>query len=76
MESKQEKFKRLAEGRVNKAIDSVRSLSKLSNRAHYDFNEDDIKKIFTVLKREVDDAKTTFNTALVRAGKNKFDLGK
>lgn len=52
-ESKESKFKRLAEARVNRAIGALRSISSLSNRQIYAFDEDQVKKILAALRKEV-----------------------
>lgn len=75
MESKHQKFRRLAESRTNKAIAAIRSLSKLSNKNHYDYSEDEIKKIFVVLKREIAEAQTLYSASLSRSNP-KFNLEK
>lgn len=74
MESKHQKFVRLAEGRTNRIIDSVRSLAKLANKNHYDYSNDEVHKIFAALKNEIDEAKSTYTAALSRDEKNKFKL--
>lgn len=74
MEAKSDRFARLAEARVNKAIASLRSIGKLSNRGHYEYSEDEIRKIFHTLKKEVDDARNEFEIAVARESKNSFRL--
>ena len=73
-ETRQQKFSRLAEARTNKALSAIESLSKLSNRAHYEFNEDDIKAIFQALKHAVDAAKSSFEISLNAKEKKAFQL--
>ena len=41
--NKKEKFKKLAERRVNKAISMLRLISNLSNRSLYEFSDGDVK---------------------------------
>ena len=50
MEDKQEKFTRLANQRVNKAMDQLRLVGNLGNRAAYDYTEEDAKKIVKALR--------------------------
>lgn len=52
--SKREKFVRLAEARTAKAIQAIRVIGKLGNRAAYDFDEADVRKIAAALTKEVD----------------------
>ena len=63
METKYEKFKRLAENRTNKIIDMVRLLGNLSVKATYDYSEKDISKIFSSIERELRIAKLKFTDA-------------
>lgn len=74
VEAKSDRFKRLAEARVNKALACLRSIGKLSNRGHYDYGEEEVRKIFQTLKRELDDSKSEFDKALARESKNNFRL--
>lgn len=74
METKHEKFQRLAESRTNRAIDSVRSLAKLANKNHYEFRHEEVQAIFTALKTEIDAAKAAYATVSVREEKQRFKL--
>jgi len=60
MVDKRSNFVRLAEGRVNRALKDIRLIGNLSNRAAYSFTEEDVKKIFRALQRELDQAKSRF----------------
>jgi hypothetical protein len=53
-EDKREKFVRLAESRVSKAMQAIRVVGNLSNRSNYVFSDDDIKKITRALNAEVE----------------------
>lgn len=63
MESKREKFKRLAEARTNKIIDMVRLLGNLSSKSTYDYSDEDIAKIFGSIERELKISKMKFSCA-------------
>lgn len=60
---KRAKFVELAQNRVNKAISHIRLVGNLANRANYDFDEDDAKKIIRALQKEIDGVKSKFNDA-------------
>ena len=60
----QDKFKNLAEKRVNNAIKQIRLVSNLSNRHTYDYNEEQIKRIFSVLRTELDTAQAKFKAVI------------
>ncbi|MFK8331866.1 hypothetical protein M2D63_017820 [Pseudomonas sp. BJa5] len=63
MEEKREKFVRLAEQRANRALNDIRLIGNLSNRNAYSFTEEDVKKIFKALQKELDQAKSRFSEA-------------
>jgi hypothetical protein len=54
MRDKRGKFVELATNRVNRAIKNMRLIGNLSNRAAYEYTEDDTRKIIRALQREVD----------------------
>lgn len=61
MRDKRAKFVQLANQRVNKALEQIRLVGNLSNRAAYDFSDDDTKKIVRALQRAVDTTKARFS---------------
>lgn len=70
-EVKAERFKRIAENRTNKIIESIRLLGNCSNRSNYSYTEDDIKKIFSAIETELKDTKQKFQT---KTRVKKFEL--
>jgi hypothetical protein len=60
MRDKRKKFVQLAEARVTRAIGQLRLVGNLSNRSAYEFSEDDVRKIFRALQKELDNAKSRF----------------
>lgn len=60
MKDKRESFVRLAEGRVNRALKDIRLIGNLSNRSAYSYSEEDVKKIFKTLQRELESARSRF----------------
>ncbi|TIN20889.1 MAG: hypothetical protein E5Y31_22350 [Mesorhizobium sp.] len=61
MRDKRSKFVQLANQRVTKALDQIRLVGNLSNRAAYDFTDEDTKKIVKALQRAVDSTKARFS---------------
>lgn len=53
MRDKQEKFKELAEKRVNKALTGLRLIGNLANRNNYDYTEKQADLIISTLETEV-----------------------
>lgn len=56
-----EKFKSLAKNRVQKALQTLRLIGNLSNKRHYDYNENDVKKIIGALEGELRRVKQKFS---------------
>lgn len=52
-ETKAEKFRRLAEARVNKIIAMLRLLGNLSKTGFYEYDRDQVEQIFTALQLEL-----------------------
>lgn len=59
-ESKEERFHRLAEARVNKIIPMIRLLGNLSNTGIYSYSRHRVEQIFTALQLELVKAKIRF----------------
>ena len=60
MSNKRQKFIELAESRVNRTLNDIRLISNLSNRSAYEYDEEDAKRIFSTLRREIDTAELRF----------------
>jgi ribosomal protein L7/L12 len=55
---KRAKFVELAESRTVNAIKAIRVIGKLGNKAAYEFDDADVKKIISALSKEVDALKS------------------
>lgn len=71
-ESKRDRFIRLAEARTNKTIHMIRLLGNCSNSRIYEYNKEDIKKIFNTIDEELKEAKLKFN--ITENDEKKFTL--
>lgn len=60
---KRSRFVRLAESRTSNAIRAIRLIGNLSNRAHYEFTDADVKKIIGALGSEVEGLRHRFAEA-------------
>jgi hypothetical protein len=58
--NKRLKFVELATKRVNRAIKDVRLIGNLSNRAAYEYDEGDVKKILRALQKELETLRSRF----------------
>ena len=59
-ESKEDRFRRLAEARVNKILDLFRLLGNLSWEGNYNYSREQVEQIFTTLQLELVKTKTRF----------------
>lgn len=59
-ETKRERFVRLAEARTNKILEMMRLLGNCSSKSNYDYTDEDIKKIFGALDKELKNTKNRF----------------
>jgi len=59
---KRERFVRLASQRTSKVIDTLRLLEHCANPSGYEFNSQDIDKIFVAINAAVSHARTAFTT--------------
>lgn len=67
-ENDRKKFVDLAENRVNKTLNDIRLIGNLSNKSNYSYTDEDVKKIYSVLKVALDDMKVRFE---LKAGEQK-----
>ncbi len=61
MRNKREKFVQLAEARVTKTLKDLQLVGNLSNQSAYEFEEQDVRKIFSALQKGLDAAKARFS---------------
>lgn len=61
MRDKRGKFVELANKRVARCIKDLKLVGNLSNRAAYDFTDEDAKKIVRALQKEVDSVRARFS---------------
>ena len=60
---KHDKFVKLAQRRTVNAIRAIRTIGKLGNKAHYQYDERDVKKIVSALNKEVEALKIKMTTS-------------
>jgi len=61
-ETPEERFKRVAETRTNAVLDKLRILGNLSNRQMYGYSEEDIRKIFAAINKQIKEVRAKFNS--------------
>ncbi len=63
---KHNKFRELAEGRTNRALDAIRRIGNLSNRSLYEWETAEVRKIVKALKDSVAEVEKSFATPASR----------
>ena len=59
-ETKAEKFIRIGEYRMNKAIDAIGRIENLANRSAYEYTPEQVEAMFSVLESKVAEVKAKF----------------
>lgn len=59
-ETKNEKFIRLAEGRMTKLLSFIRKLDNLSNRNNYEYSDEQVEQMFSAIESELAEVKANF----------------
>ena len=73
-ETKAEKFIRLGECRMNKAIDAIGRIENLANRSAYGYTPEQVEAMFSVLESKVAEVKAKF-TATKAKENTAFSFG-
>ena len=60
--SRRERFEDVAQRRTNNALNSIRLIANCANKHNYEYTRDDVQKIITALKKEVNDLQSAFNS--------------
>lgn len=68
---KRERFKRVAENRTNKIINQIRLLGNCANKSNYEYNDEDVKKIFSAIEAELKETKLKYQ---IKSRSKKFEL--
>ena len=69
-ESRQERFERVAQARVNKILHMIRLLGNCSKTAVYQYTPEQVEQIFSAIRQELDQAQELFR----RPEKKRFCL--
>jgi len=71
METRSDKFKRIATKRTNSVLEQLRLLGNLANRSNYEYYNDDVSKIFSAIETQLKSVKASF---IKNSGKSEFKL--
>jgi len=62
-ENKEDRFKRVGEKRVQRVLDSLRSLSACSNKRMYKWSDEQLGKIWAAIDSELKSCKSCFENS-------------
>ena len=62
-ETKEQRFKRVAEKRVQNVLESLRKLSQCANKRMYKWNDKQLDKIWNAVSKELEKCKERFGNA-------------
>lgn len=57
---KKERFERVASRRTQVVLEALESLSKCSNRSHYEYHSDDVDQMLTEIKNKISDLESLY----------------
>ena len=63
MKNKEERFRKVAERRVQHVLDGLRRLSQCSNKRMYQWNDSQLKKIWSAIDVAVEKCKKSFSNS-------------
>lgn len=72
--TRRERFENVAARRTQKILEFLDSLANCSNRNNYEYNENDVKKIFNAIKDRIKTTEAAFDKELNRSAKIEFKL--
>ena len=64
METKEEKFLRLAELRTNAVIQKIRLIGNLSNKRNYSYKQKEVSELFKAIEKELQVTKKLFESEI------------
>jgi len=67
--TKRERFVDIASKRTNRIINDLHLLGNCSNKNNYEYNEEDVKKMFSAIEEALKEAKGRYTKS---KGRNKF----
>jgi len=69
---RRERFETVAARRTQKILEFLDSLANCANKSNYEYNDEDVRKMFAAIRDKVKATEATFGNVLSRSEKNKF----
>lgn len=61
MDEKHDKFLTVSVDLVRKAITSIEKVGKISNKKQYEYSQEEVEKMFSVLEKSLEETKALFD---------------
>ena len=74
--SKRERFEKVASNRVQRILDTLALLQNCANRNNYDYSQEDVDQMFSEINKALKDTKTAFVNEMNKATKQGFKFNK
>jgi len=71
VKSRRERFEKVAGNRVQMVLDKIDNLSKCANKRNYEFDNNDIDKMFKAIAQKIKMARLKFESELQSKGNKK-----
>lgn len=69
---KRNRFEKVASNRVQRILDTLVLLQNCSNRNNYEYDENDVNRMFTEISRKLRETKAVYINELSKTKKNGF----
>ena len=73
-EDKHARFKRIVEIRTNRILKDIKLISNLANRSHYEYSDEEVRIVFSAIKKELATALSAFEKYASKGKDKKFQL--
>lgn len=60
IDAKRDRFIKIAEQRTNKILKTLKLLGNCANKSNYEYRDEEVKKIFTAIEKELKNTKSKF----------------
>jgi hypothetical protein len=69
VETKSDKFKRLANARLDKILTAIGQLAPLANKSQYEYTPEQLAKLFSLIDSKVEQVSAAFKDGTAKAAK-------
>lgn len=71
---KRQRFEKVASNRVQRILDTLTLLQNCSNRNNYEWDENDVERMFSEITKKVKETKAAYNNELTKTEKHGFSF--